>query len=258
MHFNSKKLSDLSTIAHGFFTRKGGVSEGIYASLNCGPGSNDDPSVVSENRRRVLEMLNAEDASLCTLYQIHSADVVAARVPWSRDSMPKADAMVSNVPNMMLGILTADCGPVLFADEKAGVVGAAHAGWKGAVGGVLANTISAMESMGAKREQITAVLGPCIAQESYEVGPEFYETFMQSDGSFHEHFESTAKGKYLFDLAGFIVRRLTESGLQQIESLGMNTYALEDEFFSYRRTTHKGEADYGRHISVIMLKGEEA
>ena len=277
MRHQSKTLSKSSHIAHGFFTRQGGVSEGIYASLNCGPGSDDDPQAVAENRRRVMEELSAEEASLCTLHQIHSAKVTAVRVPWSDCLRPQADAMVTATPNILIGILTADCGPVLFADEQANVIGAAHAGWKGAVGGILEETIAAMCDLGATREHIHATLGPTIAQESYEVGAEFYETLL-ADVADNERFfvpsphpsprgeeafpgeptgESHGKageGKYRFDLPAYITHRLTQCGLAGVENLAMDTYDNETDFFSYRRSTHRGEADYGRQISAIMLK----
>lgn len=249
------KSPALNGITHGFFTRLGGVSEGIYESLNCGPGSGDDPQAVTENRRRVMEELEAEEASLFTLSQIHSNKVVCVRVPWSDAARPQADAMVTNLPNHALGILTADCGPVLFADAKAGVIGAAHAGWKGSLGGVLENTIAAMEQLGATRAHIVAVLGPCIAKESYEVGSEFYENFMAVRGDYHAHFSASAKaGHFYFDLSAFILEQLRESGLSQLSSLAMDTYTDETRFFSYRRSTHRGEPDYGRQISVVMLK----
>lgn len=252
------KSPALSGITHGFFTRLGGVSEGIYASLNCGPGSGDDPHAVTENRRRVMEALEAEEAGLFTLSQIHSNKVVCVRVPWSDAARPQADAMVTNLPNHAIGILTADCGPVLFADSNAGVIGAAHAGWKGALGGVLENTITAMEQLGSTRANITAVLGPCIGKDSYEVGPEFYENFMAARGDYHAHFSKSGKaGHFYFDLSGFILENLRESGLSQASSLAMDTYADAAKFFSYRRSTHHHEKDYGRQISVVMLKTKD-
>lgn len=259
----SNRLAECDGIAHGFFTRQGGVSEGIYASLNCGPGSDDNLNHVNENRRRVMEALDASDASLCTLHQIHSDQVICARAPWHDSARPKADAMVSNKPDKALGILTADCGPVLFADPKSRVIGAAHAGWRGAFGGVLENTIAAMEGLGAQREHIIAAIGPCIAQDSYEVGAEFYDHFTSAYALYGTFFKASSHSKkilkqvqddrYYFDLSGFIEHRLAQSGLQHIEPLAMDTYEDETRFFSYRRTTHKGEADYGRQISVIML-----
>lgn len=247
----------LHGVTHGFFTRLGGVSEGVYASRNCGPGSGDDPHAVTENRRRVMEELQAEEAGLFTLSQIHSSKVVCVRVPWSDAARPQADAMVTNVPNHALGILTADCGPVLFADAQARVVGAAHAGWKGALGGVLENTIAAMEQLGATRANIVAVLGPCIGRESYEVGPEFYENFMAVRGDYHAYFSRSHKaGHFYFDLSGFILAQLKESGLNQASSLAMDTYGDAERFFSYRRSTHANEKDYGRQISAIMLRGD--
>ena len=281
MRHQSKTLKNIEGIAHGFFTRQGGVSEGIYASLNCGPGSDDDSDAVRENRRRVMEALDAHESSLCTLYQIHSDKVVAVRAPWSDQTRPHADAMVSKTPKMLLGILTADCGPVLFADPKAKVVGAAHAGWRGATGGVLENTIDAMESFGAKRQHIIAVIGPTIAQANYEVGLEFYEMLIKLSSDNDRFFsplpdlpsarrgslnkspspprgEGRGEGgsKYRFDLPAYIRHRLSQSGLTAIEDIAMDTYSNEAEFFSYRRTTHAQEPDYGRQISAIMIKDE--
>ncbi len=245
------------SIPHGFFTREGGVSEGIYASLNCGPGSADDPQAVRENRRRVAAYFG-NDAGLVTLYQIHSPQVITVDKTWDMRDPPQADAMVTNRPGIILGVLTADCGPVLFADERAGVVAVAHAGWKGAISGVLDNTIEAMETLGAQRKAIHAAIGPCIAQESYEVGPEFYQQFIGQNTLYGTFFTPSQKSDhYLFDLARFIRHRLTQSGLQDVELLAMDSYHDEARFFSYRRATHRGEADYGRQISAIMLKEKE-
>ncbi|MCI5049498.1 MAG: peptidoglycan editing factor PgeF [Rickettsiales bacterium] len=237
--------------AHGFFTRAGGVSEGIYASLNCGSGSDDNPEHVKENQQRIVSALGGE--ALCRCYQVHSAVVETVEAPW--DALPKADAMVTNKPNIVLGILTADCAPVLFADHKAGVVGAAHAGWKGAIGGVLENTITAMEALGAKRESIAAAIGPCIAQGSYEVGAEFYAQFVEQSSLYGTFFKESEKADhFLFDLEGFVGHRLAQSGLQNVDALGIDTYSDEQRFFSYRRKTHRDEPDYGRQLSAIMLK----
>lgn len=255
MRHQNKTLTSIDGIAHGFFTRKDGVSEGIYASLNCGPGSNDDAEAVKENRRRVMEELEAYEASLCSLHQIHSDKVVAVRAPWSDASRPQADAMVSKTPNMALGILTADCGPVLFADAQAGVIGAAHAGWKGASAGVLENTVDAMEAFGAHKENMVAVIGPTIAQENYEVGPEFVETLVALSPENTAFFIPSDKPNHQrFDLPAYITHRLAQCGLRQIENLAMDTYRNEAEFFSYRRTTHRGEPDYGRQLSAIMIR----
>jgi YfiH family protein len=245
MRIRSTTLSECAGIAHGFFTREGGVSGGIYASLNLGAGSQDDPQKVAENRIRVEAEIGGR---LVTQYQVHSAKVVTVT---SGDEREEADAMVTATPGLALGILTADCGPVLFADAQAGVIGAAHAGWKGAHGGVLENTVSAMEALGATRNHITAAIGPCIAQASYEVGPEFREKFTQADAAFFQ--SSPRAGHYLFDLAGYIRMKLHDCGLHKMDCLAMDTYEDEARFFSFRRTTHRGEPDYGRQVSVIVL-----
>lgn len=257
MRIQFPSWADDAQIAHGFFTRQGGVSSGIYASLNCGTGSQDDKKSVHENIRRAMADMGGSPDRFCKLWQIHSADVITAAAPWKLQDAPKADAMVTRERGVVLGILTADCGPVLFADRTAGVVGAAHAGWKGAIGGVLENTVAAMEALGAKRANIGAVLGPCIAQESYEVGPEFYAQFAEAHALYGTFFRpSTKADHFLFDLAGFIRHRLLACGLQEAAVLAMDTYADETQFFSYRRTTHRGEPDYGRQLSAIMLRDE--
>lgn len=251
----STKLTDIPGIAHGFFTREGGVSEGIYTGLNCGPGSGDDPAAIIENRRRLMEELANDSLPLCTLYQIHSPDVVTVHEPWEIGSPPKGDAMVTDRPEIAIGISTADCGPVLFCDPEARVIGAAHAGWKGAIGGVLENTIAAMEALGAQRSRIIAAIGPCIAQDSYEVGEEFYRRFVEENPLYGTFFREGMESKYYFDLPGFICHRLSQSGLQPIDSLAMDTYS-DPAFFSYRRTTHANEPDYGRQVSAIMIRNE--
>lgn len=224
-------------VRHGFFTREGGVSKDIFASLNCGPGSGDVRADVMENRRRVGEALSGR---LLTLYQIHSAEAVVVTQPW--ETGPQADAFATDVPGLALGILTADCAPVLFADSEAGVIGAAHAGWKGALGGVTDSAIAAMERLGAKRARIAAAIGPCISQANYETGPEFQERFE----------ERFFQGRH-FDLEGYVAKRLESAGIGDIARLGACTYAREDAFFSYRRATHRGEKDYGRQVSAIVL-----
>ncbi|RED54298.1 peptidoglycan editing factor PgeF [Aestuariispira insulae] len=256
-HFLTEtNLQECEGVRHGFFTRKGGVSEGIYQGLNCGPGSDDDPDHVRENRARVARAMQADPGDLATLYQIHSADVVTVDTVWDRVDAPRADAMVTDRPGILLGILTADCGPLLFADRKAGVVGAAHAGWKGALGGVGGATIDAMETLGAARENIVAVLGPCIAQESYEVGPDFPLPFLEQDPDNARFFKSSSRaGHHMFDMAGYIVSRLQADGIGQVEALNRDTREAPELFFSYRRTTLAGEPDYGRQISAIMLEG---
>lgn len=237
---------------HGFFGREGGVSEGLYASLNCGPGSKDNPEHVKENRARVTRALGMRPEQLCTLYQIHSATAVMVERPWE-GVPPQADAMVTNIPGLTLGILTADCAPILFADSHAGVIGAAHAGWKGAVSGVVENTVVAMESLGAKRDQIAAVVGPCIAQASYEVGPEFIARFAPADAE--QLFNPSSRaGYHRFDLAGFVEQSLRQAGLRRKAVLAMDTCSNSQQFFSYRRTTLAREPDYGRQISCIALR----
>ena len=236
---------------HGFFTRKGGASSGVFAGLNCGPGSSDQSDVVKINRARVAAALGLEAGALVSLNQIHSASVaVLTAVPPGRIA---ADAMVTNVPGIGLGILTADCQPVLFADATAGVIGAAHAGWRGAQAGVLEATVAAMVQLGARRGQISAVIGPAISQAAYEVGPEFLNSFTADDPSNSRFFASGKGDRLLFDLPSFGLHRLQRAGVGHVEWTGACTYADPSRFYSYRRTTHAGEADYGRLISVIRL-----
>lgn len=237
---------------HGFLGRTGGVSEGIFASLNVGLGSSDRREPVIENRRRAVEAV-APGARLVTLHQVHSARVVDAG-DWSDGARPEADALVTNRPGLALGILTADCAPVLFADISAGVIGAAHAGWKGALGGILEATVDAMVRLSASCETIAAAVGPCIAQKSYETGGDFRARFVEIDPEHGRFFADGKPDHFQFDLEGFCVSRLASAGLQRIEALGQDTYALPGQFFSYRRTTHNGEPDYGRQISLIALE----
>jgi YfiH family protein len=240
-------------IRHGFFTRTGGVSEGIYRGLNTGLGSNDDPGKVAENRYRVAAWMQVAPENLLSVNQIHSPDVIVVREAFS-PPRPKADAMVTDRPGLAICASAADCGPVLFADPEARVIGAAHAGWKGALTGVLENTITAMEGLGAKRESIVAVLGPSISQANYEVGPEFVERFTAADAANARYFVASAKaGHALFDLNLYTVDRLGRAGVQAAQ-LGRCTYAEENLFYSYRRATHRKEADYGRLISAIALE----
>jgi YfiH family protein len=254
--FTMLKAENLSTddaIEHGFFGRGGGVSTGIYASLNCGPGSNDDRAAVLENRELARSTI-APNGTLVTVHQIHSAKVVTVTEPWELGQGPQADAMVTATPNLALGILTADCAPVLFADTEAKVIGAAHAGWKGALGGVTDATITAMEALGARRERIAAAIGPCISQRNYEVGPEFRDTFLAADPAHAQFFIASDRASHFrFDLEGFVVHRLKAAGIANIEPLSACTYAGESEFFSFRRATHRNEPDYGREISAIVL-----
>ncbi len=244
---------DLPGVAHAFFTRQGGVSEGIYATLNGGQGSSDDQSLVQENRSRMASALGVAPANFVSVYQVHSPDVVVADGAWAGER-PKADGMVTNRTGVALAISTADCGPVLFADAAAGVIGACHAGWKGAFTGVVESTLEAMERLGASRPGIVAVLGPTISAAAYEVGPEFVERLVSADRGNARHLSpSPREGHAMFDLPAYIGRRAREAGVGRFVDLGLCTYADEGRFFSYRRTTHRGEPDYGRLISAIAL-----
>ena len=247
-------LAALPGIRHGFFTRQGGVSTGLYASLNGGMGSNDDPAAVLENRTRMAGALGLEPASLLACWQVHSPDAVLATAPWTRDEAPKADAIVTATQGLGAAVSIADCGPVLFADPDARVVAAAHSGWKGAIGGVLESTVALMEAQGAKRERIRAVIGPLIRQPSYEVGDDFIARFLDADRAFARFFARAERpGHALFDLPGFIAMRLAQAGIEHIEDLGLDTYGDDARFFSFRRSTHRKEADYGRLIAAIAL-----
>jgi YfiH family protein len=254
MTLTSPKLAALPGLRHAFFNRDGGVSEGIYAGLNGGLGSNDDPAHVTENRRRMALAIGVDPAHFLTVHQVHSPDVAVATHPWDTASRPRVDAMVTKVKGLALGITTADCGPVLFADPKARVIGAAHAGWKGALTGVLEATIEAMEKLGAVRSDITVAIGPLIRQPSYEVGAEFVERFVREDGENSLFFIPSARdGHALFDLAGYICMRLERAGVGEIDDTGLDTYP-DEQFFSYRRSVHRKEADYGRQIHVNVLE----
>lgn len=241
------------TIDHGFFGRPGGVSQGVYAGLNCGPGSGDAADAVRENRRRAMAALG--DAALVTCYQVHSATAVTVTAAWPAGEAPHADAMATAVPGLALGILTADCAPVLLADAAAGVIGAAHAGWKGALGGVTDSVIAAMEALGASRSRIAAAVGPCIAQVSYEVDDAFRDRFVTADGDNAAFFATGAReGRFHFDLEAYVVERLARANVSDIAALHADTYADANAFFSFRRATHRGESDYGRDLSAIVLK----
>jgi YfiH family protein len=244
-----------SGIAHAYFTREGGVSEGIYRGLNVGLGSNDDRQRIEENRRRVAAYFDAAPEKLATVHQVHSPTAVIVDSTYD-GARPEADAVVTATPGMVIGVLTADCGPILFADPKARVIGAAHAGWKGALGGVLESTIDAMVSLGANRENIVASLGPSISHRNYEVGAEFVARFVETDPSYEAFFTpSEQEGHSMFDLPALTLKRLTAAGVMA-ENLDICTYADEDRFFSYRRTTHRKEPDYGRQISAIFIREE--
>ena len=259
------RATALHAIPHGFLGRRGGVSTGIHAGLNVGWGSDDERSAIAENRRRAVEAV-LPGATLVTVHQVHSPDVVTVTEPWpdivyperlpqagSRRARPQADALVTNRPGLLLGILTADCAPVLLADAEAGVIGAAHAGWKGALAGVTDATIAAMEAVGAKRGRIAAAIGPCIAQTSYEVDDAFEARFVVADTFNARFFRMGREGHAWFDLEGYVAMRLETAGVGTVEKLALDTYADESRFYSYRRATHRGEPGYGREIAVIGL-----
>jgi hypothetical protein len=239
---------------HAFFTRAGGVSQGIYAGLNGGIGSADDPGHVAENRARMAQYLGVGPERLLSLYQVHSPTALPVTTPWNHEERPRADAMVTVTPGIAIGVGSADCGPVLFADPEARVIGAAHAGWKGAIGGVLESTLDAMEAFGAVRARMLVALGPMLSQANYEVGPEFEAQFLAEDRGNARFFRPGPRpGHPHFDLPGYIRARLERAGVKAIDDLALCTYADEDRFYSYRRKTHRGEADYGRHIAAIVL-----
>ena len=240
-------------VCHGFFSRRGGVSSGLYEGLNVGLGSSDARDMVQENRRLALAHLVPAGATLCTAYQIHSAEVVIVEEPWSMGDAPQVDAMVTAQRGIALGIVTADCAPVLFADAGVGVVGAAHAGWKGALAGVLQATVEAMENLGARRGNISAAIGPAIAQESYEVGANFRAAFLDADAGAASFFAVGQDGRFQFDLTGYVESTLKAAGIESVWAAGVDTYTMEQDFFSYRRSCHRDEGDYGRQLSAILL-----
>jgi YfiH family protein len=253
----AEHLSTTKGVRHGFFTREGGISEGIFAALNVGLGSSDNPDHVQENRRRAATTLDVGEGSLVTAYQVHSAKVAVVEKPWKPGSAPQVDAMVTQRRGLALGILTADCAPILLADVKAGVIGAAHAGWKGAIGGVIEATVEAMTKLGAKPERILAAVGPCIAQNSYEVGPEFPAPFVAEDPMNGRYFLPDRNGdgepRWRFDLGGYVSDKLERLSLAAVETLPYDTCADDRHFFSYRRACLRGEKDYGRGLSAIAL-----
>jgi YfiH family protein len=256
MRLASPLLSAIPGLRHAFFTREGGVSDGIYQSLNAGLGSQDDPARIAENRRRMAEQMAVTPEHFLSLHQTHSPDVVVASGPWENASRPRADALVTRTDGLAIGVTAADCGPVLFVDPTARVIGAAHAGWKGALTGVVESTIEAMEKLGADRSGIVAAIGPLIRQHSYEVGGEFVERFIEADAENASFFIPSAReGHAMFDLAGFIRMRLENAGVLMIDDLGVDTYA-DERFFSYRRSVHRKEPDYGRHVHAIALERE--
>lgn len=256
MTLESPLLSAIPGLRHAFFTREGGVSGGIYGSLNGGVGSNDDPAHVEENRRRMAERLGVTPKHFLSVWQTHSPDVVVTTGPWQGEERPRADAIVTRTEGIAIGATAADCGPVLFVDPGARVIGAAHAGWKGALTGVLESTIEAMEKLGAERGRLIAAIGPTIRQPSYEVGGEFVERFIEADAEHALFFiPSVRAGHSMFDLAGFIRMRLENAGVPVIDDTGIDTYS-DERFFSYRRSVHRKEPDYGRHVHSIALERE--
>ncbi len=240
----------LDGVAHGFLGRRGGVSTGVHAGLNVGIGSRDDAAAVADNRRRATEAV-LPGGRLVTVYQAHSANAVIATAPF--DERPHADGLVTDRPGLALGILTADCAPILFADREAGVVGAAHAGWKGALAGVTDSTVTLMETLGAKRERIVAAVGPCIARASYEVDDGFFRRFALADPANERFFAGGRPGHHQFDLEAYVASRLAAAGIRTVETLGADTYAQPGRFYSFRRATHADESDYGRQISIIGI-----
>jgi polyphenol oxidase len=241
-------------IRHAFFTREGGVSGGLYESLNGGVGSRDHAGHVGENRARMAAALEVTADRLLTVYQIHSPDVVVAETAWNAAERPRADAIVTRMPDLAIGVTTADCGPILLADPQGQVIGAAHAGWRGALTGVIEATVAAMEKLGADRGRIRAALGPMIRQDSYEVGPDFIDRFTAEDPGSEQYFRpATREGHAQFDLGGYVAARLARGGVSRIEDLGLCTYADPARFYSFRRSTHRAEQDYGRHVNAIVL-----
>jgi polyphenol oxidase len=254
---SSTVLARRGGVRHGFFGRRGGVSKGIYASLNCGPGSGDDPGLVRENRARVMHAMGFPDAAahpMNTLAQIHSNQVVRLHRAMPEGEHPRADALVTDVQDLVVAVLAADCVPVLFADTAGKVIGAAHAGWKGALGGIVAATVAAMGELGAPAERLAACVGPCIQQPSYEVGEALRERFLQADAHNAAYFQPAQRaGHFMFDLSKYVAQRVEAAGVPLVERLDADTYTREQQFFSYRRATHRGEADYGRQVSAIVL-----
>ena len=252
----SSLLSAIPGIRHAFFTREGGVSGGVYAGLNGGLGSRDDPAAVRENRRRMAERLGVTPENFLSVHQIHSPDAIVATGPWPGPARPKADAMVTTSEGLALGVTTADCAPILFVDPKARVIGAAHAGWKGALTGILESTVDAMEKLGAERSGMVAAIGPLIRQPSYEVGSEFVERFIEADAENATFFlPGERNGHAMFDLAGYVRRRLENAGVLMIDDLGVDTYS-DERCYSYRRSVHRKETDYGRLVHAIALQPE--
>jgi YfiH family protein len=256
MRLGSPLLSAIPGLRHAFFTRDGGVSGGLYGSLNGGIGSNDDPAHVVENRRRMAEQMGVGPAHFLSVHQTHSPDVMVATGPWQGASRPRADAIVTRMEGLSIGATAADCGPILLADPNVRVIGAAHAGWKGALTGIVESTVEAMEKLGAERSGMVAAIGPLIRQHSYEVGGEFVERFIEADAENGVFFIPSAReGHAMFDLAGYIRMRLENAGVLMIDDIGVDTYS-DERFYSYRRSVHRNEPDYGRHVHSIALERE--
>jgi YfiH family protein len=254
MIVQAQRLAEVKNVRHAFFTRRGGVSSGVYDSLNAGLGSNDAPANVAENRARMANALAVTPEHFLTVYQIHSPTVVVAEAPWAGADRPHADAIVTRTRGLAIGVSSADCTPILFADEEARVIAAAHAGWRGALAGVTDTTIAAMEQLGAQRARIVAAIGPTIRQPSYEVGPDLIAPFLAADAANSRFFAPSAKtGHAMFDLPGYVAARLAAAGVVQVEDVGLCTYAEPERFFSFRRTTHRGEPDFGRHVHAVVL-----
>jgi polyphenol oxidase len=255
MTYGSSLLSAIPGLRHAFFTREGGVSEGIYQGLNGGLGSNDDTVHVAENRRRMAEQMGVAPDRFLSLHQVHSPDAVVATGPWTGDK-PRADALVTRTEGLAIGVTAADCGPILFVDPAARVIGAAHAGWKGALTGIIESTVDAMEKLGADRSGMVAAIGPLIRQHSYEVGGEFVERFLDAAADNAAYFIPASRaGHSMFDLAGYIRMRLENAGVLMIDDIGVDTYS-DERFYSYRRSVHRKEPDYGRHVHAIALVRE--
>ena len=252
----ASELQSTKSLRHGFFTRQGGHSAGLFASLNCGFGSGDDKPAVARNRATVSGQLGLQEDRLLTVWQWHSADVIVADAAWDVLAPPKGDAIVTTTPGLAIAVLTADCAPILFADAEAGVIGAAHAGWKGALAGVSDATVAVMEQKGARRRHITAVIGPTISQKAYEVGPDFATQFISQAPDNAAFFTASGRPRHqMFDLPAYLKHRLMRQGLGRVVDMGVCTYSDEDRFYSYRRATHRNERDYGRQISAIVLSG---
>ena len=254
LRFSAGNLSLQPGIAHAFFSRKGGVSSGLYASLNCGPGSRDERAHVIENRARAASALGTHETRLVTLYQVHGSVSVRVEQPWEIGDAPRADAAVTNLAGIALGILTADCAPILLADTEARVVAAVHAGWKGALAGIIESALATMEQLGARRERVASAIGPCISRQAYEVGEDMRLKMLEDEPPSEIFFEPADRCRHWrFDLAGFAEDRLVRGGVRDVSCLGLCTYDGEAAFYSYRRATHRGENDYGRQLSAILL-----